>query len=292
MEKIRKMKVRDEIRKGLKSRLDTYRNNVFHIEITDIAIEEISLHKNIRNEYTELEELKSSIKESGLVHPILVYPTRAGYIVKTGHRRFKALEQLHQQYPDKYGKIRCIVSAERNSVLVDLIEGIQRSNLSQIELAVILGAMRKEGVLLKDIAEIMGKSEGHVKNLFTGVNAISKDAQLEELVRKRNVSILDVAETNGIRNQKKRAKLLAAHCSGMINREELRQEIQKEKQKQRKALSTPLSGKEEESSPSVKITVGDDGLNIKLLFNRRDTAQLMITSIKRLLARHEIQAVW
>lgn len=61
----------------------------------------------------DIEQLKNSIREYGLIHPITVVlgAVPGKYVITSGHRRYKAFQALHQEYPEDkiYEKIAATV---------------------------------------------------------------------------------------------------------------------------------------------------------------------------------------
>jgi ParB family chromosome partitioning protein len=209
------------ILKDVKSRTGTKDNNAVSHTVKDIPIGDIHIKENIRKEYTGLEELQASIREHGLILPITVYEEGDGYVVKTGHRRFKATQALFKTDPDKFNRIRCFITNADNIVVFQLIENIQRVDLSQIDLCNALTALKNERMTNKQIAEILGKSEGHIKNLFMGINEIAKDEELKNLVSHCAVTLKEVAETRSISNRQKRLDLLKKRGKREITQSEM-----------------------------------------------------------------------
>ncbi|QDP19542.1 ParB/RepB/Spo0J family partition protein [Sphingomonas xanthus] len=110
-----------------------------------------------------LDELAASIKERGVLQPILVRDTGNGFELVAGERRWRAAQrvQLHE--------IPAIVRRfdQEGSAEVALIENIQREDLNAIEEA---DAYRK---LMSDyghgqeaVGRLIGKSRSHVANLL------------------------------------------------------------------------------------------------------------------------------
>jgi ParB family chromosome partitioning protein len=265
------------------------------ITVKDIPVGDILIKENVRKEYSGIDELAESIREHGLLQPITVYPDKDDYVVKTGHRRFQAYQSLCQIEPERFHSIRCIVSDAKNIAVIQLVENVQRVDLSQIDLVNALNALRNEGLANKHIAEVMGKTEGYVNNLFMGVNEINHNQNLASLVTHAGVSILDVAETKGIPDYKDRVNLLEERKKGTINRAKMRQKI-----RELKGGGSVGDGEIAEpeqtdllpqSEPSVKLTVSPNGLTIKLTFNSTASAKLLETGIRRLLGRHQVKVM-
>lgn len=83
------------------------------LDIRSIPIEKI--RPRVVNEFLQsnIENLSQSIKLYGLINPLSVvyHEEDDTYIISSGHRRYLALKQLHEQYPnDKlYSKVDCAV---------------------------------------------------------------------------------------------------------------------------------------------------------------------------------------
>lgn len=209
--------------------------------IKDIPVEEISIQDNIRKEYEDIDALKISIQQYGLLQPITVYQDGKRYIVKTGHRRFLAYQSLYNQAPDTFHTIRCIISDEHNVSVVQLIENLQRVDLSQRDLLNALTALKEQRFSLKQIGEIMGKSEASVKVIFTGINEIKQDPELQAFIETPGGTIRDVVDTKGIPNKTERLALLEQRKAGIISRAEMR-----EKSKALKAKPSEKSALQEQ----------------------------------------------
>ena len=211
------MKIRD-----IQSRAGTIDSEAVNVTIKDIPIGDIHVKENIRKEYTGLEELQASIREYGLLQPITVFPVVDGYTVKTGHRRFMAYQKLYGEEPEKFHSIRCIITDAKNIAVVQLVENVQRVNLSQIDLVYALTALKNESMTMKQIAEVIGKAEGYTKNLFMGVAEILSDDDLKDIVSHTGVTIMEIVETKGIQKQE-RLELLNKRGKGEVSRSHLRE---------------------------------------------------------------------
>jgi len=116
------------------------------------------------------------------LQPITVYAFKDGYAVKIGHRRLLAYKMLQQREPEKFPNIRSIISDEKNIALIQLIENVQRVDLSQTDLFNALNELRDQGMSLKQIGQVTGKTEGYIKSHFVGVN--EQDCHLSSLGQK------------------------------------------------------------------------------------------------------------
>jgi ParB family chromosome partitioning protein len=134
-------------------------------QIREIPLCDIRIKSNIREEYPGIDELAVSIRQHGLLQPITVYGVGCeGYFVKTGHRRYLAYQKLNAEEPERFNTILCMVSDAHNIEVIQIIENLQRRDLSAIEFYHALSSLRDQGLTLKQIAGVTGKSEKSIKN--------------------------------------------------------------------------------------------------------------------------------
>lgn len=108
-----------------------------------------------------LQELADSIKEHGLLQPIIVSTQGDRYRIVAGERRFRAAML------NKMSTIRAIVKTydEKKTFELALIENIQRENLNAIEEAKALSELKtKYGMTLEQISKTTGKNKTTVSN--------------------------------------------------------------------------------------------------------------------------------
>ncbi|EWC42322.1 ParB/RepB/Spo0J family partition protein [Pseudomonas stutzeri] len=111
-----------------------------------------------------LEELAQSIRNHGVMQPIVVRPVGAGrYEIIAGERRWRASQQAGlQSVPALVREV-----ADEAAIAMALIENIQREDLSPIEEAVALQRLQQEFQLTQQqVADAVGKSRVAVSNLL------------------------------------------------------------------------------------------------------------------------------
>lgn len=110
----------------------------------------------------EIEELSNSIKEKGLIQPIVVAKKEDGYVLISGERRLKAVQKLGWE---KIPAIIKEIKEEGDLLLIALIENIQREDLNPIEKANAYENLQKTFALTQEeIAKIVGKSRVAIAN--------------------------------------------------------------------------------------------------------------------------------
>jgi ParB family chromosome partitioning protein len=240
--------------KNTQSRTGTQDSRSISLTVKDIPIGDICVKMNVRRDYTEIFELTESIRQHGLIQPITVYAAKDGYVVKTGHRRFMAYKKLYQEDPEKYHSIRSIISDAQNIALIQLVENIQRVDLSQLDLFHTLNQLREQGMTLRQIGEVIGKTEGYIKSLFVGVNEINRDNDLKDLISDAGITIRDIAETNAVTDKNQRLELLEERKSGKINRAQMREKV-RELSEPTPKKAAPQTQNENGKSPKTHISI-------------------------------------
>jgi len=116
--------------------------------------------KNFSQE--KLAELIKSIEKNGILQPIVVRKKSAGYEIVFGERRYRAALQLG------YSKIPAIIRDDiddKNSLLMALVENIQREELNPIEMANAYNDLLKELKITQDeLSKMIGKSRVAIAN--------------------------------------------------------------------------------------------------------------------------------
>ncbi|SFV66002.1 Chromosome (plasmid) partitioning protein ParB [hydrothermal vent metagenome] len=135
------------------------RDMVLEIALKDIRPNPFQPRKVF--EESTLIELANSIKEDGLIQPIVVTEDIDGYVLIAGERRFRASKLA------KLKEIRAIVlnSDEQKMRQFALIENIQREELNSIELADAYSELIKLHDLTHDeLSNMVHKSRTHITN--------------------------------------------------------------------------------------------------------------------------------
>lgn len=133
----------------------------------------------------ELEDLAKSIKEQGVLVPIILRSVQNKpylYEIVAGERRFRAAKQAG------LSEIPALVKtlSDNNAMEIALIENVQRENLNPIEEALAYqNLMEKCGYELEDISKLIGKSESYIRNLMR-INSLPES--VKELIKQGQIS--------------------------------------------------------------------------------------------------------
>lgn len=121
----------------------------------------------VRHEFdqAEIDALAATIKERGLLQPIVVAPTPKGrYIIRYGERRFRACRQLGF---DMIDTVLDQADAARDIGLDQFLENEQRQALSLAERVHFIAARVGEDLSTKDLAARIAKPHSEVKRLYS-----------------------------------------------------------------------------------------------------------------------------
>ena len=133
---------------------------------TDLLIDEISPNRlQPRNYFDDkkLNELMTSIKEYGVLQPVVVQKVDSGFELIVGERRWRASKKLGLK------KIPAVIREvnDTQSLEIAIIENIHRQDLNPIEEAEAYARLSNEFALTQEmVAEKVGKSRAAVANIL------------------------------------------------------------------------------------------------------------------------------
>ena len=158
--------------KGLSALLKGTSINVTKTDVVDGELKQIPVELLKRGKYQPrrdmdpeaLEELAESIRQQGIMQPIIVRPIENEiFEIIAGERRWRAAQLANLD------RVPTIVRdvADDAAVAMALIENIQRENLNSMEEAIALQRLQDEFELTQaEVAEAVGKSRSTVTNLL------------------------------------------------------------------------------------------------------------------------------
>ena len=156
------------------------KNQVSLIEISKITPNPFQPRKTF--DEIALNELANSIKEHGLIQPIIVLKKNDSFILVAGERRLRATQILGKE------NILAFVSDSDESKLRELalIENIQRENLNPIELAnSYKDLIEVYNITQENLAELIHKSRTQITNTLRLLNL---DPKTQDLIASGKIS--------------------------------------------------------------------------------------------------------
>ncbi len=128
-----------------------------------------------------LKELAASIKQYGIIQPILVKKEGGKYRIITGERRFRAAKIAGLT------DLKVILFKGEKDYQVSLIENLQREDLNPIEVAEAYAELIKRfDYTQQQLSEKVGKSRSEISNYMRLLNLSGK---IQDLVRNGTISV-------------------------------------------------------------------------------------------------------
>lgn len=241
---------------------------------------------NPRRDFSEdqLEELAASIRERGLVQPLVVRPAKGGgetYEIVAGERRWRAaqLAQLHEL------PVVVRTLSDQESIEIAIIENVQREDLNSIEEA--------EGYKLlmdghdytqEDLARVIGKSRSHLANTL---RLLKLPDSVQHLVRSGELSAGHARALIGRADAAALAARIVKEGLTVRQVEALSQDRAPAKAKTRKSKDANTRAAEAELADAL-------GLDVEIRAGRGETGELRIRyasldqleDVRRRLLRH------
>jgi ParB/RepB/Spo0J family partition protein len=149
-----------------------------------------------------LEELAASIREHGVLQPILVRPIGENHFqLIAGERRWRASKIAgHPTIPALVEDID-----DETALEISIIENLQREDISPLEEAAMYDRMiRDHGYSIRKLAEKLGKDKGYLENRLRLADAPD---EVRELVSLRKDTLSHAYELMKVSDPRKRKKL-------------------------------------------------------------------------------------
>lgn len=203
-----------------------------HLDPRDIVEEE---NFNVRVDY-DLEEIKNSIKENGVMNPMHVFYDKDvnKYVLIDGHRRYRAvMELINEGVPIKTVPVVNMKSKptdeERTLSIAVLNQG---KSLSILEKGIVYRRLSTWGWSQAEIAKKVGTTQANISQC---IKAASYPKQVQNLISSNEISVHEVNKIASTDDAKKSDKALIEHVTEAVNNAK---EESKENGKKVKAKAT------------------------------------------------------
>lgn len=229
--------------------VDLIEEKIYGPRIRMIAINKIdqSPHQ-ARTELGNIEELMASIKEKGIIQPIIIRKKEDRYEIIAGERRYVAAKNIGLKY------VPCIEMnvSDNEAMELALIENLQRKDLDVFEEADGLNALAElYGYSHKEISEKIGKARSTITEIIN-ISKIPKEIRnmCDEFGIKSKGTIIEVAKQE---NNDKMYKLVTEIKKKELKREDTRDLSKKLKGKEKTIDKYVYNYQEEDKSFKLKI---------------------------------------
>ena len=233
-----------------------------------------------RKEFSEekIQELAQSIKENGLIQPIIVRKSPVlGYEILAGERRYRV------SIAAGLSEIPVIIKqlSDQDMMLHSIIENLQRENLNPIEEAKAYQSLIDKGFTHTEIAEKMGKSRPYITNLVRLLGLpkhILTEVESGKLSQAHARLLIQLSSD-------KQDKLLNRIQTENLSVRQVEQILQKTKKSSRKEKDHFVKEEEEKLKKILGLDVQislqkKDSGKISISFHNQDEYQQFINSLK------------
>jgi len=228
---------KDLFKKNLSKKLDKLKKEPTGVysnmpKIVEIDLEKIEFSPNQpRLEYDEekISELANSIKENGLIQPIIVKKIDNKYQIIAGHRRYLAFKKLNKE------SIPAIVKNSENEDIITLTENLIRENLNPLEIALSLENILNKNIVKtqSELAKILGINESTVSRYL---KLLKLPEKIREFVRNKKYTDLLVLNKLSTLSSNEAIEIFEQILNNNLNRKEALELINKYKNKEKQLI--------------------------------------------------------
>ena len=231
------------------------------ISITDIQKNPYQPRKEFDKE--KLDELAQSIKENGVIQPIIVRQSPViGYEILAGERRYRAslLAGLTS--------IPAVVKqlSDQEMMVQSIIENLQRENLNPIEEARAYESLVEKGFTHAEIADKMGKSRPYISN---SIRLLSLPEQILSEVENGKLSQAHARSLVGL-NKEQQDYFFQRIIEEDISVRKLEALLTEKKQKKLQKNDYFIQNEEEQLKKLL-------GLDVEIKLSKKDSGKIIIS---------------
>lgn len=157
-----------------------------YINLSDLDLPEFEAHSNTDN--TKLQEISESIKEIGVIEPLLVRKIKKRYEIVVGCLRFKASALAGLK------AVPCLILSidDRQAEIIKAHENLKRVDLDHVDQGHTFIMMKSKFNMTEDaISKIVGKSISYISN---HINLVTQDKELTAAVKNGSLSFSHARE--------------------------------------------------------------------------------------------------
>jgi len=237
-----------------------------------------------------IRDLAESIREHGVIQPIVVRQALKGYEIIAGERRFRASQLLGNP------TIPAVVRTYNDQQVMEiaLIENVQREDLNSLEVAVAYQAiMNQFNLTQEELSLKVGKSRSHIANFL---RLLSLPEEVKDYVSRGTLSMGHARAIAGIKDDSVKRQLAKQSVAGEWSVRELEEAVQrtvetksnaKAKAKTKAKKRDPFIEEIEETlrekfSTTVKIKANKDNGRIELSYFGKNDLERLLELLKAL----------
>ncbi|XID91727.1 ParB/RepB/Spo0J family partition protein [Paenibacillaceae bacterium WGS1546] len=193
-------------------------DKIVEIPLTQLRANPYQPRKTFEEE--AIKELAESIREHGVIQPIVVRQALKGYEIIAGERRFRASQLLGN------ATIPAVVRTYNDQQVMEiaLIENVQREDLNSIEVAIAYQAiMNQFNLTQEELSLKVGKSRSHIANFL---RLLSLPDEIKEYVSRGTLSMGHARALAGVKDDALKRQLAKQVVASEWSVRELEEAVQ------------------------------------------------------------------
>jgi ParB family chromosome partitioning protein len=259
---------------------------IVYIDVDDIKPNSMQPRQDFNEE--SIQSLADSIKQHGVIQPVMLQKGPNGYELVAGERRWRAARAAGLKEVPSFVRE---LSQEENALFA-IIENVQREDLNPMEEAIAFrNVMDTYGITQEGLSKSIGKSRPHIANTL---RILKLPEPIQELLLQGKLTLGHANAIGGIADKQKQtesakqivreslsvreAEALAARASGKVG--------EKKKKAQSRKKSEEIRRVEEEltSLMGTRVTLGSNGKSgvIEIHYYSRDELDGLIEELRGL----------
>ena len=227
------------------AKIEADENRVLYIDINDIKPNKDQPRKTFNEE--KLKDLANSIKENGVIQPLIIRKAQNGYELVAGERRWRAARIAEIK------KVPCIIRDfdEKQNMIVAIIENMQRENLDPIEEALGLNEMIKRFEFTQEqVSNALGKSRAYIAN---SLRLLKLPEKIQNMIIEGRISAAHGRTIITIKDEKKQIEVcdkiirngLSVRAAERLT-EKIKDDARPERKKRKPSVNAEIAAVEDE----------------------------------------------
>ena len=227
------------------AKIEADEDRVLYIDINDIKPNKDQPRKNFNEE--KLKDLANSIKENGVIQPLIIRKAQNGYELVAGERRWRAARIAEIK------KVPCIIRNfdEKQNMIVAIIENMQRENLDPIEEALGLNEMIKRFEFTQEqVSNALGKSRAYIAN---SLRLLKLPEKIQNMIIEGRISAAHGRTIITIKDEKKQIEVcdkiirngLSVRAAERLT-EKIKDDARPERKKRKPSVNAEIAAVEDE----------------------------------------------
>ena len=227
------------------AKIEADEDRVLYIDINDIKPNKDQPRKTFNEE--KLKDLANSIKENGVIQPLIIRKAQNGYKLVAGERRWRAARIAEIK------KVPCIIRNfdEKQNMIVAIIENMQRENLDPIEEALGLNEMIKRFEFTQEqVSNALGKSRAYIAN---SLRLLKLPEKIQNMIIEGRISAAHGRTIITIKDEKKQIEVcdkiirngLSVRAAERLT-EKIKDDARPERKKRKPSVNAEIAAVEDE----------------------------------------------